>query len=180
VIGSRSGTQSYPCIFRSHLAIIITTSNSPSTYSGSNTVPQPQLFWQAGYALLRDPFFRDAFLRRYHAVSVNQALPDLAISVEIKRHYYRERSLLDILFHRMSVIATSLRQPWTECDCTVPGNQNLRRCWLPRDLHVALHRLCQLGIDLIRDSHNIRQQQTEVQGSQILLQRPKECYLEYS
>jgi len=56
----------------------------------------------------------------------------------------------------------------------------LRRCWLPRDTHVALHRLCQLRIHFIRDSHDIRQQQAEVQRTKILLQRPKERYLEYS
>jgi hypothetical protein len=56
----------------------------------------------------------------------------------------------------------------------------LRRCWLPGDIHVALHRLCQLRIHFVRDRHNIRQQQAEVQRTQILLQRPKKRYLEYS
>jgi hypothetical protein len=33
----------------------------------------------------------------------------------------------------------------------------LRRCWLPHDLHVALHRLCQLGIHFVGNRHNIGQ-----------------------
>jgi hypothetical protein len=60
------------------------------------------------------------------------------------------------------------------------GIRNLRRCCLPGDIHVALHRLCQLRIHFVRDGHNIRQQQAEVQRTQILLQRPKKRYLEYS
>jgi len=58
--------------------------------------------------------------------------------------------------------------------------EKLRRCWLPCYIHVALHCLCQLRIHFVRNGHNIGQQQTEVQRTQILLQRPKERYLEYS
>lgn len=57
---------------------------------------------------------------------------------------------------------------------------SLRRCGLSRDICEALHRLCQLRIHFIRDGHDIRQQQAEVQRTQIFLQRPKQRYLEYS
>ncbi len=61
-----------------------------------------------------------------------------------------------------------------------PVGIGLGRCWVSFYIHVALHRLGQLRIHLVRDRHDIRQQRTEVQSSQILLQHPEEGYLEYS
>jgi hypothetical protein len=36
-------------------------------------------------------------------------------------------------------------------------------CWLPRNIHVALHRLGQLWIHFVRNDHDVRQQQVEIQ-----------------
>jgi hypothetical protein len=38
--------------------------------------------------------------------------------------------------------------------------------------------LLQLGIDFIRDSHNVKQQSTEVHAAQILLQSAKDAHLQ--
>src|SRR5580704_11068136 len=56
----------------------------------------------------------------------------------------------------------------------------LRCRWLQRDVHVGIHRLCQLRIHLVRDSHDIGQQEAEIQGSQIVPQRPEKGDLEDS
>jgi len=48
------------------------------------------------------------------------------------------------------------------------------------DTHVAVHRLCQLRIHLICDGHDIGQQQTEIQGTYIALQRLEQRHLQYS
>ena len=36
------------------------------------------------------------------------------------------------------------------------AGQDLRRCWVSRDIHVALHRLCQLRVHFVRNRHDIR------------------------
>jgi len=72
----------------------------------------------------------------------------------------------------LSTIATSSQQ-----DARTRG---LRCHWLPNEIHVAVHRLCQLRIHLIRDSHDIGQQQTEIQCAQIVLQHIEQGHLQYS
>lgn len=88
-------------------------------------------------------------------------------------------------FHPLLLMCQIGQTSYRTSGCTIARilfmlGVGLRRRWLPRDTRVALHRLRQLRINLICDCHNIRQQQAEIQRTQILLQRPKERYLEYS
>jgi hypothetical protein len=48
---------------------------------------------------------------------------------------------------------------------------------LPHEFHVAVHRLSQLRIHLVRDSHHVGQQQAEIQRIQIALQRAENRHL---
>ena len=57
---------------------------------------------------------------------------------------------------------------------------HLSRGWLQLRTHVAVHRLGQLRIHLIRDRHHIGQEQAKINSAQIALQRPKKGHLEYS
>jgi len=71
--------------------------------------------------------------------------------------------LLDRHLEAMEINAATFRLliHWLRCRC------------LPHDIHVAIHRLCQLRIHLIRDSHDIRQKQAEIECAYIALQHLK-------
>lgn len=62
----------------------------------------------------------------------------------------------------------------------VPGSRWLRCRGLLHTFHEAVHRLSQLRVHLVRDRHDVGQQNAEIQIMHVVLQRAKECYLEYS
>src|ERR1700722_139234 len=56
----------------------------------------------------------------------------------------------------------------------------LRRHGVMHGAHEAVHRLGQLSVDLVGDGHDIGQQQAEVQGFHIALQRSEKSHLQDS
>ena len=56
-----------------------------------------------------------------------------------------------------NVFASLHESPFHVRGGRVRWQQELRRCGLPRDIHIALHRLCQLGIHFVGNRHNIGQ-----------------------
>ena len=58
------------------------------------------------------------------------------------------------------------------------GELRCRWRWLFLNVHVTIHRLCQLRIHLIRDGHDIGQQQAEIQRTYIALQHLEQGHLQ--
>jgi hypothetical protein len=55
--------------------------------------------------------------------------------------------------------------------------QDLRRRWLRYNVHVTIHCLRQLRIDLIGNRHNVGQQQAEINQAEIMLQGFEKSHL---
>ena len=63
---------------------------------------------------------------------------------------------------------------------SVHGSRCLRCRGPMHTFHEAVHRLSQLRVHLVRDRHNVGQQNAEIQIMHVVLQRAKQCYLKYS